>query len=110
MSSVAKSAIAVKEMTDAAGSGMADEDQAKRDAAARQALTTLEGSLPVFLQAIWDSYSYRYVFVCCYVSFLFCFLSFPSFDLKPFIVSCRPFGTFLRWILRVLSTRFVTER
>lgn len=54
MSSVAKSAIAVKEMTDAAGSGMADEDQAKRDAAARQALTTLEGSLPVFLQAIWD--------------------------------------------------------
>lgn len=54
MSSVAKSAFAVKEMTDAAGSGMSDEDQAKRDAAARQALSTLEGSLPVFLQAIWD--------------------------------------------------------
>jgi len=54
MSSVAKSGLAVKEMTDAAGSGMSDEDQAKRDAAARQALTSLEGSLPVFLQAIWD--------------------------------------------------------
>lgn len=54
MSSVAKSGFAVKEMTDAAGSGMSDEDQAKRDAAARQALSSLEGSLPVFLQTIWD--------------------------------------------------------
>ena len=54
VSSVAKTAFAVKEMTDAAGSGMQDEDQAKRDAAARQALTSLEGSLPVFLQTIWD--------------------------------------------------------
>ncbi|CAE7605464.1 ATJ10, partial [Symbiodinium sp. CCMP2456] len=46
MSSVARSAMAVKEMTDAAGAGMSDEDQAKRDEAARQALTSFEGSLP----------------------------------------------------------------
>ncbi|CAE7834974.1 CAJ1 [Symbiodinium microadriaticum] len=54
MSSVARSAMAVKEMTDAAGAGMSDEDQAKRDEAARQAMTSFEGSLPVFLQTIWD--------------------------------------------------------
>jgi len=46
--------MAVKEMTDAAGAGMSDEDQAKRDEAARQAMTSFEGSLPVFLQTIWD--------------------------------------------------------
>ncbi|CAE7351245.1 ATJ10 [Symbiodinium natans] len=54
VSSMARSALAVKEMTDAAGAGMSDEDQTKRDEAARQALTSFEGSLPVFLQTIWD--------------------------------------------------------
>jgi len=54
MSSMGRSAFAVKEMTEAVGSGMSDEDQAKRDEAARQAMSSLEGSLPVFLQTIWD--------------------------------------------------------
>lgn len=54
MSSVAKSAYAVKQMHDVAGVGMAEEDQAKKDEAARVALSSFETSLPVFLQTIWD--------------------------------------------------------
>eukprot|EP00931_Biecheleriopsis_adriatica_P100381 TRINITY_DN75705_c0_g1_i1.p1 TRINITY_DN75705_c0_g1~~TRINITY_DN75705_c0_g1_i1.p1 ORF type:complete len:892 (-),score=238.95 TRINITY_DN75705_c0_g1_i1:80-2755(-) len=54
MSSVAKSAYAVKQMHDVAGAGMSEEDQAKRDEAAKEALSSFEGSLPVFLQTIWD--------------------------------------------------------
>eukprot|EP00440_Ansanella_granifera_P056650 gb/GFBE01061403.1/.p1 GENE.gb/GFBE01061403.1/~~gb/GFBE01061403.1/.p1 ORF type:complete len:895 (+),score=210.96 gb/GFBE01061403.1/:1-2685(+) len=53
-SSVAKSAFAVKHMHDVAGAGMSDEDQAKREEAAKEALSSFEGSLPVFLQTIWD--------------------------------------------------------
>lgn len=55
MSSVAKSAFAVKRMHDAAGSqGTTEEDQDKKEEAARQTMSSLEDSLPVFLQTIWD--------------------------------------------------------
>mmetsp|Transcript_34194 Transcript_34194/g.102069 ORF Transcript_34194/g.102069 Transcript_34194/m.102069 type:complete len:906 (-) Transcript_34194:197-2914(-) len=55
MSSVAKSALAVKRMHDAAGSQAgAEEDQEKKEEAARQTMASLEDSLPVFLQTIWD--------------------------------------------------------
>jgi len=54
MTSVAKTAFAVKEMHDVAGAGMSELDQAKRDEAAKDALNSFEGSLPVFLQTIWD--------------------------------------------------------
>eukprot|EP00930_Biecheleria_cincta_P045141 TRINITY_DN31118_c0_g1_i1.p1 TRINITY_DN31118_c0_g1~~TRINITY_DN31118_c0_g1_i1.p1 ORF type:complete len:897 (-),score=215.42 TRINITY_DN31118_c0_g1_i1:84-2774(-) len=54
LTSVARSAMAVKEMHDIAGPGMSSEDQGKRDEAAKQALSSFEGSLPIFLQTIWD--------------------------------------------------------
>eukprot|EP00927_Polykrikos_kofoidii_P039945 TRINITY_DN34227_c0_g1_i1.p1 TRINITY_DN34227_c0_g1~~TRINITY_DN34227_c0_g1_i1.p1 ORF type:complete len:901 (+),score=179.97 TRINITY_DN34227_c0_g1_i1:130-2832(+) len=55
--SVAKSAMAVKHMHDVAGSAAANEDdsdQDKKEEAAKQTITSLEESLPVFLQMIWD--------------------------------------------------------
>lgn len=52
--SVARSAMAVKEMHDIAGPGMSSDDQGKRDEAAKHALSSFEGSLPTFLQTIWD--------------------------------------------------------
>mmetsp|Transcript_81676 Transcript_81676/g.189702 ORF Transcript_81676/g.189702 Transcript_81676/m.189702 type:complete len:919 (-) Transcript_81676:103-2859(-) len=56
MSSVAKSAFAVKRMHDVAGAQAPEEeqDQEKKEEAARQTMTSLEDSLPVFLQTIWD--------------------------------------------------------
>lgn len=61
MSSVAKSAFAVKRMHDVAGGHMGgfgeegdEEDQAKKEKAQRETLSSLEDSLPVFLQTIWD--------------------------------------------------------
>lgn len=55
MSSVARSAFAVKRMHDAAGAqGPSEEDQEKKEEAARQTMSSLEESLPVFLQTIWD--------------------------------------------------------
>merc|ERR1719198_546298 len=53
-SSVAKSAFAVKRMHDIAGDSINDDDQEKKDEATRQAYASLEESLPVFLQMIWD--------------------------------------------------------
>jgi len=54
VTSVAKTAFAVKEMHDAAGAGMNEDDQAVREEAAKKALNSFEGSLPTFLQTIWD--------------------------------------------------------
>mmetsp|Transcript_102297 Transcript_102297/g.257674 ORF Transcript_102297/g.257674 Transcript_102297/m.257674 type:complete len:616 (+) Transcript_102297:30-1877(+) len=58
MRSVAHSAMAVKRMHDVAGAnGMGDEeteDQEKKEKAARETMSSLEDSLPVFLQTIWD--------------------------------------------------------
>lgn len=58
MSSVVKSGLAVKKMHDVAGATDNDEagegDQEKKEEAARQAMHSLEESLPVFLQTIWD--------------------------------------------------------
>mmetsp|Transcript_23735 Transcript_23735/g.74712 ORF Transcript_23735/g.74712 Transcript_23735/m.74712 type:complete len:912 (-) Transcript_23735:89-2824(-) len=54
MSSVAKSAFAVKRHLDVAGVHGNDEDQEKKEEAARQTMSSLEDSLPVFLQTIWD--------------------------------------------------------
>jgi len=62
-SSLGRSAIAVKRMHDvAAGSALlgeepseaAEQDQEKKEKATREMLSSLEDSLPVFLQAIWD--------------------------------------------------------
>merc|ERR1712217_283969 len=39
---------------DVAGSQTFEEDQEKKDEAARQTMSSLEDSLPVFLQTIWD--------------------------------------------------------
>jgi len=54
VTSVAKTAFAVKEMHDAAGAGMNEDNQAVREEAAKKALNSFEGSLPTFLQTIWD--------------------------------------------------------
>lgn len=51
VSSIAKSAIAVKRMHDVATSS---EDQEEKEEATRQQVLSLEESLPVFLQTIWD--------------------------------------------------------
>jgi len=53
MSSTAKSGLALKRMHDVAGSQI-EEDQEKKEEAQRQTMTSLEDSLPVFLQTIWD--------------------------------------------------------
>lgn len=58
MSSVAKSALAVKRMHDLAGAhedgADGEQNQEKKDQAAKETMTSLEDSLPVFLQTIWD--------------------------------------------------------
>mmetsp|Transcript_59018 Transcript_59018/g.111184 ORF Transcript_59018/g.111184 Transcript_59018/m.111184 type:complete len:946 (+) Transcript_59018:59-2896(+) len=51
-SSVAKSIFAVKRMHDVAGSTEGDEE--KKEEAVRETMSSLEDSLPVFLQTIWD--------------------------------------------------------
>lgn len=53
MSSMAKTGLALKRMHDVAGSQI-EEDQEKKEEAQRQTMTSLEDSLPVFLQTIWD--------------------------------------------------------
>merc|ERR550525_1308662 len=53
MSSMARSAMAVKKMHDVAGL-QKEEDQEKKEEAARKTMSALEDSLPVFLQMIWD--------------------------------------------------------
>jgi len=52
--SMVRTAMAVKQMHDVAGSGMMEDEQAKKDEAAKNAMQSFEGSLPVFLQTIWD--------------------------------------------------------
>lgn len=57
VSSVARSAFAVKHMHDVAGNAANSEDeqdQDKKEEAAKQTMSSLEDSLPVFLQTIWD--------------------------------------------------------
>lgn len=58
MTSVVKSGLAVKRMHDVAGdvgvSGEEDADQEKKEKLAKEQLSSLEESLPVFLQTIWD--------------------------------------------------------
>merc|ERR1719433_2155859 len=57
MSSVAKTAFAFKRVHDVAGSSGADEeneDKEKKEEAQRQQMSSLEDSLPVVLQTIWD--------------------------------------------------------
>jgi len=61
MSSVARSAMAVKKMHDVAGASVLGEDspdtelsQEQKEKAQRDTLSSLEDSLPVFLQTIWD--------------------------------------------------------
>jgi len=54
VSSVVKSGLAVKHMHDVAGGQKEEEDQDKKEEAARQTMSSLEDSLPVFLQTIWD--------------------------------------------------------
>merc|ERR1712217_782692 len=44
----------VKKMHDAAGSKEESTDEKEKEEAARQTMTSLEDSLPVFLQTIWD--------------------------------------------------------
>lgn len=57
--SVARTALAVKRMQDvatgsAAAAGEEEGDQEKKEKAQREALSSLEESLPIFLQTIWD--------------------------------------------------------
>lgn len=57
LSSCAKSAMAMKRMHDVASSVPDEEsemDQDRKEEAARQTMSSLEDSLPVFLQTIWD--------------------------------------------------------
>mmetsp|Transcript_111694 Transcript_111694/g.315468 ORF Transcript_111694/g.315468 Transcript_111694/m.315468 type:complete len:503 (+) Transcript_111694:3-1511(+) len=55
-SSVAKSALAVKRMHDVAGSGGGEdeEDQEQKEETAKKTMSSLEDSLPLFLQTIWE--------------------------------------------------------
>jgi len=53
VSSMAKTGLALKRMHDVAGSQI-EEDQEKNEEAQRKTMTSLEDSLPVFLQTIWD--------------------------------------------------------
>lgn len=60
MSSVARSAFAVKRMHDVAGAHFGEEGEEseqskeKKEQVAKETMTSLEDSLPVFLQTIWD--------------------------------------------------------
>lgn len=53
MASVARTAMAVKKMHDEASQHMNEECQEKKDEGAKQAMASLEESLPVFLETIW---------------------------------------------------------
>jgi len=54
MSSVCKSGLAFKRMHDSAGGSTNEDDQEEKEKAVRETMSSLEDSLPVFLQTIWD--------------------------------------------------------
>jgi len=54
VSSVAKSAVEAKRVHDTVGTATEEHDEEKKQEAARMASASLEDSLPVFLQTVWD--------------------------------------------------------